>query len=350
MRKFSICKSSFACCVLLSLLSFVLASCEDDNVGEYKLTGNIESLIPSSSYNVSGTTKAGSDGTQYLVVTPTLDDNFEYWGLTVKDVKYYIDGELAETVNASPYDLVYNISGMKAGTHEFLVKITIQGEECEDVVLEKSGTFTASSSGSTTSSSVAIYFDYNYVCKGETFQLTPYILEERSPENSKITKVEYYWDDKLVATKTQSPFTWEYPVTDEAGTSHSVKAVIQYSYGNSTGSYSWYFGTYTIMDDDGSRYWWKRKLADNDNIYQNGETVESVAKCYKGKDNKDTYSFKLYYDGKQIGESSTFPYEIDYKLVNQSTGSHTFKSEWTVKKSDGSTQTSSSESTIVIIP
>lgn len=341
----------FAYGVLILLSSFFIVSCEDDNVGEYKLTGNIENLIPSGSYSISRTTKAGSDGTEYLVVTPTIDDNFEYWGLSIKKVEYYIDDVLTSTINASPFDLVYPVSDMKAGNHTVKTKITICGEECDDVVLEETDDFYVSTKGSVSQPSASIYFDYNAVCKGETLHITPYVIESRSPKGCKITKAEYYWDDKLIATKTDSPFSWDYQVYDDAETSHDLKVNVQYSndegYSSST---SFYYSGYTVMKDDEYRYWWTRKLSDNDNEYVNGETVESVAKLYKGKDNKDEISFKLYYDGNLIGESSTFPYEVDYKLENQTAGTHKFKTEWTVKKSGGSSTTSWQEKTIIVIP
>jgi len=351
MRKIRISRKGAALCLFMSLLGLFMTSCEDDNVGEYKLTGNIESLIPDYSYSISTTVTSGSNGTSYLVVTPKIDDNFEYWGLIVKRVDYYIDDVLFETITTSPYELVTSTTNISYGNHTVTAKITVCGEYCDDVALEKSDDFTVSSSGTVSSPSASIYVDYNYVCKGETLHVAPEILEEHSPEGSKITKVEYYWDDKLVESKTASPFTWDYVVNDDAGTSHSIRAYIRYSYGsNSTGSLNWSFGSYTIMEDDECRKWWTRKEADNKNEYRNGETVQSVAKCYKGKNCTDTYSFKLYYDDKQIAESSTFPYEIDYKLENQSAGSHTFKAEWTVKQADGGSHSSSTYETIIVIP
>jgi len=346
------------CLFLVPLLAMtLLCSCEEETEEweEFKLTGNIESLIPDYSYSIEHSIAASSDGTNYLVAKTdflgVLDTNLEYWGLRVKNIRYYVDDTLLETVSSSPYGMACPVADIGLGDHTLKAKITVCGEECDDAVLEKSDDFNVPSTNSTKQTYARIYVDYNYVCKGENFQLTPYILEERSPEGSKITKVEYYWDNKLIETKTASPFTWSYPVTDEAGTSHSVKAVIRYSYGsNSTGIYNFSFDTYTIMDDDDCHYWWTRKLSDNDDVYQNGETVEGVAKCYQGKNYTDKISLKLYYDDKLIGESSTFPYEIDYKLVNQSVGFHTFKPVWTKTHPDGTNNTSTTESTIIVLP
>ncbi len=75
--------------VLLLLTTLTISSCEDDNVGGFVLTGNIEHLIPEGSYELKKTTT--NDG-QYITYTPELNSNFEYWGLSFKKVEYYIDG------------------------------------------------------------------------------------------------------------------------------------------------------------------------------------------------------------------------------------------------------------------
>jgi len=337
-------------CLLMSFALF-MTSCEDEKVGEYKLTGNIESLIPANSYNITRTITSGSNGTSYLVVVPELNDQFEYWGLYVKKIEYYIDNSLFKTVDTSPYDLICPVTEIGYGNHTVTAKITVSGEYCNDAVLEKSDNFFISSSGSVSSQTAQIYFDYNHICKGEMLHITPYVIEERSPKGSKITEAKYYWDDKLIATKTTSPFTWDYQVDADAGTSHSIRVSLRYSDDNNTNnSLSWSYSNYTVMNDDDCIYYWERKLADNENEYQNGETVESIAKVYKGKNNKNTYTFKLYFDGTVIAESTAFPYEVDYKLENLVAGSHIFKSEWTIKRSDDTSYKTSQNHTIIIVP
>jgi len=339
--------------ILFSILTiYIFASCkEDENIGEFKLTGNIENLIPENSCDIKYSITKVGNGTNYLVVAPELisEYNFEYWGLRLKKVEYYIDGNPFKTVNAAPFELVCPVSEIGIGNHTLMAKIVVGGEYCDDVVLEKSDGFKISSTGTVSQATAEFYFDYNCVCKGETFRITPYILEEKSPEGSRITKVDYYWDGSLTKTITESPFTWEYQVNDEADTEHKIAVHIEYSDNNNVSkSFSWSFGNYTIMNDDDCAFWWQTKSADK--VFRNGETVQSVAKFYKGKNCKDAGTFKLYYDGNIIGESGTFPYEIDYKLANQSTGSHTFKTEWTIKNADGEKWTLSQNETITIVP
>lgn len=337
----------FLACI--STLSVFPSCSEDEHVGEYKLTGNIKNLIPEYSYSIECTTSSDSNGTKYLAVTPELDSNFDYWGLVIKRVEYYIDNALVKTIDASPFELTYPTTEIGTGNHTIMAKITIGGEECEDAVLEKSDIFTIAPSGETSETTADFYFDYNHVEKGGILHITPQILEERSPEGSKITKVEYYWDDKLVDTQTESPFTWDYQVNDDAGTEHQIRVNIQYKDNyHPDRSFSWSFSNYKVMDSNDCHYWWKMKSTNKE--YKNGEIVQSIAKVDKGKENNDIHSFKLYYDGDLIAESSTFPYEINYKLTNQSTGSHTFKHEWTVKKSNGTNYTTSQNEKIIVIP
>lgn len=333
----------------LTINAFV--SCNEDDEGEYKLTGDISSLVPEYSYNIESKVASGSDGTNYLYVTPSLNDNFEYWGLRLSKVDYYIDNVLTKTVKESPFDLMVTASNIGLGDHTVTAKMTVEGEECDDLILEKTDDFYISSFNSTTKTTAAIYYDWNYVCKGETLHMTPSIIEDRSPKGSRITKVMYYWDNVLIETKTQSPFTWDYIVNDEPETSHNIYIKVYYVTDNNTGSENYTFSGFPIKKDDESQYMWNRKLASNQNTYYNGETLEGVAKVHIGKNSKVEYTaFKLYLDNELISETSKFPYEVAYKLANLSIGNHVLKSEWEYTKDGASGYKSSTQETIVIMP
>lgn len=343
--------SKLALLIICTVTAGIFISCsDDDNEGEYKLKGDISSLVPEYSYSIDSKVASGSDGTNYLYVVPKLNDNFEYWGLKLTKVDYYIDNVLTSTIKQSPFELLLTASTIGLGNHSVKATMTISGEECDDLILEKSNDFYISSINSSTKTTAEIYYDWNYVCKGETLHFTPSIIEERSPKGSKITKASYYWDNVLIETKTQSPFTWDYVVNDEPETSHNIYVKVDYITDNNTGSENFTFSGFTVQKDDESQHFWTRKLASNENTYTNGQTLEGVAKVHIGKNCKDEYSFKLYLDDEIIGESSTFPYEVAYKLKNESIGNHKLTSEWLYTKDGVSGYKTSTDETIVIMP
>lgn len=158
------------------LFSVMITSCTDENVGEFTLSGNIEHLIPENSYCLTRTTT--SDG-RYIIFTPTFDANFEYWGLALNKVEYYIDGTLYSVEESFPCELFLIKDKMPAGTHELLAKMTIFGNTCDDLVIEKNVEFNIYT-GDISELHGDFYIDYNYVSKGDFLIITPELLVNRS--------------------------------------------------------------------------------------------------------------------------------------------------------------------------
>lgn len=336
------------CCfnqlIALAVFSFVFISCGDiEDEGEFKLTGNIEHLIPDGSYSLK---KTNTNDGQYILFTPYLNSNFEYWGLTLKQVEYYIDDVLYKTETKQPCELMINKDDMEAGNHKLKAMMTIVGEDCEDVILEKEDVFYISSTGSVSERHGEFYIDYNYVTQGDELVITPELLVARSSEGCKINEVRYYWDGSLISTATSSPYALNYKVDAESGTSHEIKLVIRYQdkYSNNL-TYNWSFSNYKIYTADDSFGTWNVKSIRND--YVNGETLSLTAKLFKGSNVKKDYEVEFYLDNKIIGKSSNFPYTLDYKLVNLSKGSHKVKGK-IITKEDDSTSSQSNEETIII--
>lgn len=325
------------------LTTLGLVSCEDDNVGEFKLTGNIEHLIPGGSYDLA---KTVTDDGQYIVFTPELNDNFEYWGLTLKQVEYYIDDALYKTETALPCELMINKSDIEVGTHKLKAVMTVIGDDCDDVVLEKEDVFYISSTGSMSERHGEFYIDYNYVVKGDELVVTPELLVARSSDGCKIDEVRYYWDGSLIFTAASSPFTLKHKINAEDGSSHEIKLVIKYHdrYSDNL-TYNWSFSNYKIYTADDSFCTWNIKSIRND--YKNGETISLIAKLFKGANVRKNYEVEFYLDNKIIGKSSTFPYTLDYELNNLSKGSHSIEGKIITKDGD-STISQSNKETIII--
>ncbi len=104
--------------VILLMTVITFTSCKDENIGDYILTGNIESLIPENSWKIKQTNT--SDG-KYILFTPDLNSNFEYWGLSLKKVEYYIDGSFYKTETSRPFELMINKENFSIGMHNIKV-------------------------------------------------------------------------------------------------------------------------------------------------------------------------------------------------------------------------------------
>lgn len=333
--------------IICSSLMLVTTSCDDENVGEYKLTGNIEHLIPSAAYDLKVDRSTASNVEKYVVYSPYMSENFENWGLSVKKVDYYVDGKLFESATSEPFDLMIKLSALGEGKHALLAKILVVGEYCDDLTLEVKDEFVVSENNTVTDF-VDFYIDSNHVGNGGTLYVNPILNVQRSSPGTKIEEIKYYWDGKLVLTKTTAPFVWNTQVVDEDTEPHSWSLTIKYSNAdNKTNLYNYSYGNVTtIKDDDSFTYF---DLMSGRNDYELGETIKSVVKSFRGKNFKQKISVKLYFDDELIGSSSIFPYYNDFKLTNQKIGKHIIKCAITQEEKDFSS-TYYNEETIIITP
>lgn len=311
------------------LFSVIMISCVDENVGEFTLTGDIEHLVPENSYHLTCTTTSNG---KFIIFTPTLDSNFEYWGLALNKVEYYMDDTLYSIEQNLPCELVLIKDELSVGSHELLAKMTITGSSCNDLVIEKNIKFHISTLDRASEQHGDFYIDYNYVSKGERLVITPELLINRSSPGCEIDKVEYYWDGKLISTQSTTPFCLDYRVNNETDSKHTINATIHYHDTHSSDlTYNWTLSGYKVYAEDYCRVSWDIKSTRND--YVNGEILFLTAKLFKGDKIKDKNSFEIefYLDDKLIGKSSTFPYTLEYKLTGLSVGTHTVTGRYFVK-------------------
>lgn len=333
---------------VMAICAFLMTSCLSDDTGEFKLTGNIEKYIPKESCYLSHYIDTQNNGTRYFILTPKLDEKFEYWGLHMLKVDYYTNGTFFKTVNEHPHELTCKVADLGIGRHEILAKITIKGEECNDLVLDKTYDFTISQQGKVSLIQGDFYIDYNQVTSGGILHITPQVLTERSSKNCQIKKVIYYWDEESIATKTSSPFTLDYQVNEAADTEHSLRIAIYYSDANGDRIYNWAFSKFKVLKDDDCFNWWTIKSKRED--YKIGETLQIVGNVFMGHLHKDSYSLTVYLDGEEIGKSHEFPYELNYTIKSMPTGTHKITGKWTVSQSDGTQYSYSYDKDIVVTP
>lgn len=335
--------------ILCIIMSFTLFSCEDDNVGEFVLTGNVEHLIPDGSYDLR---KTIADDGQQIVFTPKFHSQFEYWGLALRQVEYYMDDALYEKETQPPFELMISGKDVEAGGHKLVAKMTVAGEACDDVILEKECVFYKHTDGimsenpETPKSRGDFYINYNYVTKGDELVIIPELLVDRSSEGCEIDKVDYYWDGMLISTSISSPFGLRYRVEEEIGSAHDIRVAIAYHDNFSQNlTCGWSYSKYTICSSDD--YMGTMNIKSNRSDYKNGETVSLIAKLFRGPNVKEDFEVRFYFDDQLIGKSASFPYTLDYKLEKLPIGSHTIKGIMS-SKGDGSTSNKSIEETIII--
>lgn len=331
-------------CVICAFMvfTFMSSSCTDENVGEFYLSGSIENLIPENSYSLDKTSTTNG----FIIFTPKLDSNFQYWGLTLQEVGYYIDGELYNSVSTEPFELVLKPNDIAIGNHKLSAKMKVVGEKCNDVILSKDFEFSVSTDGNITEQHGDFYIDYNRVSTGDILEITPFLNKARSSSGCEIDEVKYYWDGKLIGTETQSPFKLKYQVNDAADSQHSINVTIYYHDDSSSKlTYNWSYSIYRIYDQDDYMLYWDIKSNRND--YINGESIDIIAKLYKGNNVNLDFEIEFYLDDELIGKSKEFPYTLEYKLSNLSIGTHKITGKSIYKKKDGYS-TTNSDKTIII--
>lgn len=343
MKQIFVCKkvvSSMLRAVLYVSIIF-FSSCTDENVGEYKLTGDISSLIPDNAYDLS-VTKSES----YISFAPYLSSNFEVWGLKVSKVDYYVDDKLYLSTDSEPFDVLLKQSSFESGKHSLKAEMYIVGEYCDETVLEVTDEFYVGTS--VNSDYVDIYIDYNRVENGGVLVVKPILNIERSSPGTKIDRVQYYWDGELAKTLTKAPFVWDSQIVNEEGEPHTWSAVVYYSNASGSHSYNYTFSNYKTLKDDDDHV--SFDLMSSRKEYEAGETVSSIIKTYQGRNSNRKISIKLYFDDVLIGESSTFPYKNDFKLTNQKEGIHVLKCAITYDYGDTSITSYIDERIIVTSP
>ena len=331
------------------LIAYSFSACEDDMVdNEFKLSGDISSMIPD--YSVLTNVEACNvyDGYQYIKFSPNINADLDKWGLKISLAKYYIDNVLVSTINQPPFTLNYRSKDIDAGKHNGTGVFVISGEGCDDVTLKNSDSFITTECKKYESYG-DIYLDYNYVFKGDILQMIPHINEERSKKGCKIKKVSYYWDNKLMLETSQEPYDWNFKISDEADTKHEINVNVDYiceAYPNVKTSYGYIYSGFTILKDDESRVDFRFKSSSS--AYKNGETVKATLSLYKGKNCKDKYYATVYFDEKEILNTNTFPYDVSYVLKGESIGIHNIVVKWNVEKADGTKYSSGTKYTIVV--
>lgn len=253
-------------------------------------------------------------------------------GWSIKEVSYYLDNQLIETVTEKPYDFNYHAVDLKLGTHLLAAKAkitnSINGNELYlintfEIKIKRGYHF---------------YLDVDqYKRKGEPLTARLFLLEKRSDTGCQIQSVTYYVDDKKVETIKESPYLLSYDLADD-NQPHTLKALISYKDESSSNSLS----TSTTINTN-INYITSNTLAMVEGVkgnhsYYVGDQMEYFSKLFLGDyyDGKEymTYRVKFFLDDNLIGESSVFPYLGTYSFSSADIGKHLLRIESEIYEND----------------
>lgn len=334
--------------IVIGIIS-VISACDD--ITEENHEGNYDVVIPSTAYSFD-VSASSSENSTTVYVLPHFTENLDSLGLSVKELKYYIDNELVSTKTSAPYNLEYTTGVMANGTHAFRADFTVGGEGFNDGSASYSGTFNVNSNSSSSTSAVFdIDFDH-FIRQGGTVNFTV-TLADTYNIGYKIDEINIYYASTLVGTGYSSPYTVSYtPPSNEAevGKSYSVQVEIKYHVGDSSSSISYYSYSSDVTVISGTE---TEKYVlpgfNYDSHFKNGDIITANAQLYKADGDTNSYEINFYWDDDLIGSSTAFPYNFSYTIRNASRGIHKLKYEWVTYDKDGNlTKRSSSSSTITI--
>lgn len=332
--------------VVMFFIAFFLTSCDEEVSDDLTLRGNIDNLIPNGVIKVS-VASLYHDGNTYIRLSPKVYADFDFWGLYIRSMDFLIDGESVGTKTTEPYTLNYVSESISSGSHEAISRITIGGNECDDAIICDTTNFYANST--TYTGQGDFYIDYNLVTTGDNLQITPYLLEETSSEGCEITTVAYYWDGELLNKATSSPFSLNYQVTEEVGTSHDISIIINYKDNkNSNLTYSYGHSGFMIYGPEEVAMYFITKSS---RMYcDNGDTLSGMGKVFVGKESDATCNMCVYWDDEIVDTTTNFPYEFNYAVHDAETNTiHDLTMKGEVTYGDGTTKTYSQTQHIIVL-
>lgn len=341
---------------ILSLAVLITTmSCEED-YSNMSLPDNLP--IPSYACILSFSGSTSSNGTTADVswkFEPLFLADFDFWKLSIKQVDYYLDDIHQYTATASPYTFRYTASNIPCGTHTVRAVYTITPKNHNNIIIENSKSITVGTDGQGQYLIGNFWVDFDfYIKKGEPLVVTPHIVKEQSAPECRIKKVEYSWNGMLIATKTSEPFSLNYPIDEQEGTCHQLSLNITYGgdgYKDRTCTHNISNISIITRTTDASIFYIMSSVnSKGEYEYKNGDILRGIAKVYLGEDVADSSkSFKLYWDNEIIEDSRVFPHTVNYKLQNQSVGTHELKYEWINLNENGMPVFSFSQTKIINI-
>lgn len=207
--------------ILFSLLFFT--SCEKE---ETKIN------MPAAKFKFTNSWMYVANGETLKIQELSLDQSQSSPGIRIKNVEYYFDGELISASTSAPFGLSYLIQNKSLGEHELKIKAKVVGDGYSDTDFTLRVKVTVLDKPFVLDLKINFDTEFTYdeqnkregLHNGETLAGSVEISEETSFD-AKITKVEYFWDDKAIGATSFEPFYFSFPIENETIGIHEFKIV-----------------------------------------------------------------------------------------------------------------------------
>lgn len=153
-------------------------------------------------------------------------------GLYIKRVKYSFDGKELSTISVAPYNFSYTIKNENVGDHKFSYEVTYSGKDGEDRTAN--GEYNILIMAESLNVDDALYLGDNTervtektdVVLSKNDVLTGHLELLGSNVSAKITKVEYYYDGKLISASSIEPYSFSYSLPSDSEGKHKFTRLI----------------------------------------------------------------------------------------------------------------------------
>lgn len=301
------------------MISFGFSGCRECNCSPEKIQDAVKTFC-----SVSGSQKTLNDEITFDYTVNAATTSLSYAHVKIDKVDFLLDGEHFSSDDTAPYQVSAEALKLEPGIHELIARIYARCSECNKSETQAEITVWSNDFAG----SVDYYLDYNFVGEGDTFSVSAFINEEKSPAGSYIKRISGSWGPHSMGERTSAPFTLSHVVTESAGTERDVNIRLELSDGT-THFIKWYE---TVIPS--TKGMTTNKILSNSNVFTQEQTLKCKADVYKGKESDLTQSeLKVYFDNKLVETTTSFPFYYSIPLKDYKPGEHTLKCHW--KNSNG---------------
>lgn len=262
----------------------------------------------------------------HVIVSQSLARN----NLVVEKIVYYINGEQIASSSTPPFDINFSDEGWTIGSYNLTAIATINGKEYQLKNVE----ILTINDPSDRDNRCDIVYECTPSTTGGTMQFTALLNEGRSSAGMRIRSMTLLWDGQEVKTITKAPFVIDRRTVEKIGTTHSVMALLTLTNDNGDLFTEQYINTRYIIrgtDETVASYMLNSKYPD----YKLGESIHGMGRFWDFRIPQGKEKLEVFLDNELIANSSSFPFDHEYKLQGLSLGKHKVSTVWTSLDSNG---------------
>jgi len=227
-------------CLLLFVSSSIFFSCtkEENETVTKTIKASFEIWMPSlmrMSSLSSKTVYLTANGETIGIDSVTLNKEGSSDGVYIKSVKYSFDEKKLSTINVAPYTFSYSIKNENVGEHKLSYVITYVAKDGNERT--SNGEYDIVVMPESLKVDDALYIGNNTervtdetdIALNRNETLSGHLELKDSNVNAKITKVEYYFDGKLISASGIEPYSFSCDLSSESVGKHKFTRMIYIS-------------------------------------------------------------------------------------------------------------------------